>query len=231
MRQRRACLAPYTRPDGVPRAPASDAHAAASSWDASAVAAALHVKHFCVLEGFASLAPGEMRRLLEQMHGAGELKPGEVSAGSHQRARGDVMQWLGSGACDRPPLSRLLASLDTLIEGLCLEPLLTTDLRDVLLVRHEVQATCYPGGGARYVKARGQPLRTVARSGRRPTRTSLRSGHSDALRSHPAPAVCAARGRRARPPREGPHLHLLLQPRLGCRQRRSAAAAPGGRRR
>ena len=154
MAKRRACLAPHTK--ASPRQPlslAANGHTAALTWDASAVAAALHAKHFCVLESFSSsLAPGEMRHLLERMHAAGELKLGEVSAGSYQRSRGDVMQWLGSDACAQPPLSRLLASLDTLIEALCHEPLLAADLGDVLLVRHEIQATCYPGGGARYVK-------------------------------------------------------------------------------
>ena len=52
-----------------------------------------------------------------------------------------------------PPLHRLLAKVDELVGALSAEPLLAADLGGGrLLVRHEMQCTCYPGNGAKYVR-------------------------------------------------------------------------------
>ena len=147
------CLANYCLPD------ASMASAAATknghrrhAWDAAAVAAELHSKHYCVLEKF--LETTALRALLRSMKDTGELQPGEVSGGLKKATRGDLMAWVSTSHGEQPaPLFDLLARLDELIGALGREPLCANDLGNGrLLVRHEMQCTCYPGNGARYVR-------------------------------------------------------------------------------
>ena len=64
------------------------------------------------------------------------------------------MCWLqAEQEAQHPPLQQLLATMDAVVACLHHEPALEDEpsLKDVLQ-RREVQLTCYPGGGARYVR-------------------------------------------------------------------------------
>ena len=63
------------------------------------------------------------------------------------------MAWVSTAAGEQPrPLTQLLAAIDELIGALSQHVALRDELGNGrLLVRHEMQCTCYPGNGARYV--------------------------------------------------------------------------------
>ena len=147
--QRVEAPTPWVSLPTVPRAPPPPPPPRA--WDAAAVAAALHASHHCVIDGFGE-AGGSLRAALVRMHARGELGPGEIAAGQSRATRGDVMRWVAAGASEPPAISSFLASLDELVGALCRSPLLASDLGAATLWRHEVQATCYPADGARYVR-------------------------------------------------------------------------------
>lgn len=143
---------------GIHHNPASVRRGAAA-WQSARVAAALSSDHCCVLDDF--LPASEviaLRDLLSSMQSDGTLQPGEVSGGLKRSTRGDNMAWVSTSAHTdgQPmpaPLHSLLACVDDLIAALAAEPLLAKDLGgDMMLVRHEMQCTCYPGNGARYIK-------------------------------------------------------------------------------
>ena len=212
----------------------------ATGVDVASVASALHSQHYCVLDDF---SPG-FQPLLQAMLASGELQPGEVSAGSDRRSRGDVMCWLGGAAGRRSPqLARLLSSLDTLVESLCRSPLLSADLAAVRLVRHEIQERVLTRCAALGTLGAGRRAASTARPAcgllplPRPIRTPrpcllLRDSSPPLVGAgHVLPgrrrALRQARGRCTRRPRPHPHVHLLLQPSVGGRRRRRAAAARG----
>ena len=63
------------------------------------------------------------------------------------------MAWMGATGAEQPTeVQSLLRSLDSLVISLAQQHVLAADLRGVPLQRHEVQVTCYPGNGARYVR-------------------------------------------------------------------------------
>jgi hypothetical protein len=121
-------------------------------WDAAAVAAELHAKHFCVLDGFVPDA-ANLHAVLRSMKQSGALQPGEVSGGLQQTRRGDLMRWVSTAPGAQPPaLYALLSAIDDLVTALASQPLLASELGGSrMLVRHEMQCTCYPVGG-RYVR-------------------------------------------------------------------------------
>lgn len=152
-KDRAQCLAAFCLPSTIAANLATRSSLASSSWSAPSVAAALHAEHMCVIDGFVA-SPAALRARLTAMRAAGELKPGEVSGGLRTSTRGDLMKWVSTEAGKQPSeLHELLASIDALVSAISREPLLQDDLGGgKLLVRHEMQCTCYPGNGARYVK-------------------------------------------------------------------------------
>jgi len=153
LRENRAgCLSAFCMsPSSPPAAPAQPE--SKRRWSAPSVAAALHEAHMCVIDHFVQ-APAALRVLLGCMRATGELQPGEVSGGLKRSTRGDLMMWVSTEPGQQPrELHALLADIDELVAALSTEPSLADDLGGGrLLVRHEMQCTCYPGNGARYVK-------------------------------------------------------------------------------
>ena len=146
-------------PEDVPRRaqlapPRASGTARRRAWDPAHVATQMHGTHCCVIDGF--LAPSDataLRAMLGEMKVSGELKPGEVSGGLKPQTRGDLMAWVSTSDVPKPPLHALLAAVDDLVGALSTQPILAADLGNgKLLVRHEMQCTCYPGNGARYVR-------------------------------------------------------------------------------
>ena len=147
-RQREQCLAAYVvRTDRRSRPSISALGGdrplrAPSSWDACTVAAGLHRDHCFVVENFVSAADAApLRAQLSAMKRDGTLQPGEVSAGIHQKSRGDLMAWVSTEAGAQPePLYRLLSQIDAIVGALSAQSLLCDDLgAGRLLVRHEMQ--------------------------------------------------------------------------------------------
>lgn len=96
-------------------------------------------------------ARDDVGRLLRSMHSGGELQPGQVKGGLNETQRSDLMKHI-PGAAEQPPaLRKLLGALDRLLLALRRQEGMA-DLRAVPLVRAEVQCTCYPGDGSRYIK-------------------------------------------------------------------------------
>jgi hypoxia-inducible factor (prolyl hydroxylase) len=63
------------------------------------------------------------------------------------------MRWLGPSESSRhPALAQLLSALDDLVRELEISPHLPELRSSSPLIRNEIQLTCYPGGGARYVR-------------------------------------------------------------------------------
>jgi len=119
-----------------------------------AVSALLH-DHYCVIDDFVGESEAvALHSLLLSMRSGGELLPGQVSGGLQQARRGDLMRWVSTEVRAQPPeLYNLLAEMDGLISALSLDHRLATDLGNGRrLLRHEMQVTCYPGGGACYVR-------------------------------------------------------------------------------
>ena len=160
--KRAEILQPFVLPaDALPRSvraapppPAPPASSAPRAWNASAVASEMHTRHCCVVDDFLDGAQSAaLRELLGEMRATGELQPGEVSGGLKPTSRGDLMKWVSTDPKPKPPLAAVLAAVDELVGALSLEPLLADDLgAGKMLVRHEMQCTCYPGNGARYVR-------------------------------------------------------------------------------
>ena len=160
-----------------------------SSYDVAAVAAELKREHCCVIDEFVGADEAEpLRELLGSMRSSGALKPGEVSAGLQQQRRGDLMAWVSTEVgAQAPPLRALLHSIDLLVGALGQQKVVADDLGPQrMLCRHEMQVTCYPGNGARYVKhvddphgSRGRVLTLIAYSN-----SQWEPGHGGALRLH-----------------------------------------------
>ena len=95
--------------------------------------------------------PSALHTCLAEMRRAGSLAPGQIGGGLRPDTRGDLMRWVSTDQGAQPlPLYKLLRSVDSLVAALSRQPLLESDLGGGrLLVRHEMQCTCYPGGGAR----------------------------------------------------------------------------------
>jgi hypoxia-inducible factor (prolyl hydroxylase) len=189
--QRAECLqssirrsASRIKPSAVRLGPSSS-----SLWDVAAVAAELKREHCCVIDDFVGAdEAAPLREHLGSMRSSGALKPGEVSAGLQQQRRGDLMAWVSTEAgAQAPPLRALLHSIDRLVGALGQQPLVADDLGPQrMLCRHEMQVTCYPGNGARYVKhvddphgSRGRVLTLIAYSN-----PQWEPGHGGALRLH-----------------------------------------------
>lgn len=149
---------------------------------ADAVAVQLMVAQFAVIDGFLEppkVDEGEaaeaavaveaggctaVHALLRSMHGSGKLQPGDVAGGRAAAAyaritgvplpRGDLMAWLGAAEyVKHAPLRRYLGAVDALVRALEATPRLRDELGGrTPLRREEMQLTCYPGDGARYVK-------------------------------------------------------------------------------
>ncbi len=121
---------------------------------ADRVALALRDSDHALVDGFLSAAEAqcEVEALLRTMHASGTLRPGRVKGGLNAEQRSDLMVSM-PGTLEQPPALRTtLSALDRLVLALLRHPALASDLRDVPLVRAEVQCTCYPGDGAKYVK-------------------------------------------------------------------------------
>mmetsp|Transcript_52136 Transcript_52136/g.86466 ORF Transcript_52136/g.86466 Transcript_52136/m.86466 type:complete len:360 (+) Transcript_52136:108-1187(+) len=128
---------------------------AAQQYDVKFVAAELFSTYCCVIDGFMrEPAAASLRALVLSMRAQGEMHPGEVSSGLKQETRGDLMKWVSCEAGEQPAaLYKLLSAIDRLVGALSCEMLLHEDLGDgKLLVRHEMQVTCYPANGAKYVR-------------------------------------------------------------------------------
>lgn len=175
--QRAQCLAASLRPRRT--APPKPSRIAAplpasssATWDAGTVAATLHREGCCVIDGFVNEAEAvPLRELLVSMRLSGALQPGEVSAGLQTKRRGDLMTWVKTEAGAQPaPLYTLLSHIDDLVGALGRQVVVDSDLGPHrMLCRHEMQVTCYPGNGARYVKhvddahgSRGRVLTLIA---------------------------------------------------------------------
>ena len=154
------CFQPYCLTDAatVELRGGGGGRGAGRPWDASKVAAELSRSHCCVVDGFMSAEEAAaLRASLGEMKASGVLQPGEVSGGLKRSTRGDLMAWVSTSAeaLRKQPvaLHGLLGSIDEIVGELSREPLLSDDLGGgKMLVRHEMQCTCYPGNGARYVK-------------------------------------------------------------------------------
>ena len=114
------------------------------------VSSELHTCYHCVIDQFMDAAP--LLRYMQELHGRGGLSPGEVTAAQKNSKRDDLMHWAGQEEEWPPALSDLFALTDALVGGISRDQRHGGELRDVLLMRHEGQLTCYPGNGARYVK-------------------------------------------------------------------------------
>lgn len=138
------CIAPETTPSTDKR-----------RWDASSIASELCQKHHVVLDDWLPRSEADtLLALLQSMKASGELQPGEVTSGRKTQTRGDLMAWVSTAAGAQPkPLQNLLKSIDDLIGDLSRCAVLADELGGgKLLVRHEMQCTCYPGNGAKYVR-------------------------------------------------------------------------------
>lgn len=138
--------------------------------NADAIARQLATNRYVVLDGFldAGGAEGEgaaaVLGLLRSLRERGELTPGDVAGGRAAAAyaritgqalpRGDLMLFLEAAqAAQHAPLRTLLAAMDELVARLERAPALAAELGPFQpLRREEVQLTCYPSGGTRYVK-------------------------------------------------------------------------------
>ena len=139
------------------------------------VGTALRRNHFAVLDGFlggvdaklATTVRGEVRAVYEAglipdarqvMEGCPRLEPGALAGGRSghglayvmQPVRGDHVAWFGGDepACRFKALPVLLQRVDTLVSELAPH---VPELRGVKN-RTKAMLTCYPGGGARYVR-------------------------------------------------------------------------------
>ena len=129
------------------------------------VADQLLLEHYAVIDGFlGEEGAAPVRELLQSLHAEGELQPGDVAGGRAAAAyaritgqalpRGDLLALLDNeGAAKYPRLIPLLTAMDELMAGLARAPALAAELagRDPLC-RQEVQLTCYPARGTRYVR-------------------------------------------------------------------------------
>ena len=197
--QRVECLQPFQRVQRVVFSRGRTTVAgSAPAWSASAAATALRSSHHAVIDGFlGATAASALGAHVRGMRTAGELAPGEVAAGLQQATRGDLMRWLtpgggagagGSGVA--PSLRTLLGALDELVLSLqrCIP-----ELARLSLLRHEVQATCYPGNGARYTRH----VDDASRRGRVLTcilylNEAWHAGAGGELRLHLSPAATGA---------------------------------------
>lgn len=120
---------------------------------AQRVATGLKREHHAVLDDFLNVPTAAgVRQLLREMHASGELLPGEVHGGLKQQQRSDLMCWLPVSP-EQTVLRQLLGALENLLLALVGRSECVDELGSkVPLMRGEAQCTCYPGGGARYVK-------------------------------------------------------------------------------
>ena len=135
------------------------------SSDADAMASSLSSSHYSVVDDF--LSPDGLTQLVTLLRD--ELRDGLASgdvaggraAGLYARItgqampRGDLMRWLSPAeASEHPAIQTFLAALDSTVRSLQAAPQLAAEPQwaGELLQRHEMQVTCYPGNGARYVK-------------------------------------------------------------------------------
>ena len=132
----------------------SSSSSSRQSWSVASIASELSSAHYCIVDNFVPASTPSLRATLVSMKESGALKPGEVSGGLRSETRGDLMKWVSTEAGEQPPaLYALLSSIDDLVGALSRQPLLRDDLGgDKMLIRHEMQCTCYPGNGARYVR-------------------------------------------------------------------------------
>ena len=90
------------------------------------------------------------------MRARGDLKRGQVGDLKRAVSRGDLMKWVPTEASQQPAcLRKFLSALDSLVEKLqSSDELLAGEgfLGKAPLVRHEIQATCYPCNGAGYAR-------------------------------------------------------------------------------
>ena len=139
--------------------------------NADAIAKQLATSRYVVLDGFLGAGGAEdegaaaVLELLRSLRERGELQPGDVAGGRAAAAyaritgqalpRGDLMLFLEAAqAAQHAPLRTLLAAMDELVARLERAPALAAELGPSRqpLRREEVQLTCYPSGGTRYVK-------------------------------------------------------------------------------
>ena len=118
-----------------------------------AVAAQLRNEHYAIIDNV--LQEDEASALAQwvrELRSRGELQRGQVAKSERASIRSDLMKWIPAEDEGLLPLHlrRCLQVLDELILGLQGCSLLRGLLSERDLRRWEIQATCYPGGGASY---------------------------------------------------------------------------------
>ena len=118
-----------------------------------AVAAQLCNEHYAIVDNV--LQEDEVSALAQwvrELRSRGELQRGQVAKSERASIRSDLMKWIPAEDEGLLPLQlrRCLHVLDELILGLQGCSLLRGLLSERDLRRWEIQATCYPGGGASY---------------------------------------------------------------------------------
>ena len=162
---------------------------------AQRVATNLHREHHAIVDNFLEAeAVAGIASLLCTMHSNGQLQPGEVGSGLRQSKRSDLMCWLPAEADEQPAaLHPLLSVLEALLLKLSDRPEVAADLGHVEgLQRGEAQCTCYPGGGARYVR------------------------HTDDAKTCTRKLTCILYANARWRPEDGGELRLHLSPPAGC---------------
>ena len=128
------------------------------------LAASLNGQHYAVCDNFLApehaIALHALLGLLREDMEAGDVAGGRAAAAyariiKQAAPRGDLMRFLtAEDVAQQPALAPVLTALDTAVGNLQTSPLLATDLPPVTspLRRDEMQVTCYPGSGSRYVR-------------------------------------------------------------------------------
>lgn len=119
-------------------------------------------KNYCVIDGL--LGPHALRALRDEvaaLRDTGRLQPSKLAGGrtggmltyTHTAVRGDHVAWFdgdeGEATWPSRTLSRYLQKVDTLVAQLAEHA--GEQLRSIAS-RSKAMVTCYPGGGARYVR-------------------------------------------------------------------------------
>lgn len=131
--------------------------------DAHAIAEKLIADSYVIVDSFLADGGAALHELLLSFRAENKLALGSVAAGRAAAAyaritkvalpRGDMTRWLTPAETrEHGALRNMLAQMDALIEALRADPLLAEELEGTSLYRDEMQATCYPGDGARYVR-------------------------------------------------------------------------------
>ena len=128
------------------------------------MAASLRERHYAVCDGFLALehasALHSLLGSLRESMDAGDVAGGRAAAAyariiKQAAPRGDLMRFLtAEDVAEQPAFAPVLTALDDAVGALQASPLLATDLPPATspLRRDEMQVTCYPGGGSRYVR-------------------------------------------------------------------------------